>query len=114
KKHMKNKFRGLWPAMFTPVGQDGAPEYVQLEKLTELLVSQQLDGLYILGSTGQGVLFTEEQRKRVTEVVTRVVAGRVPVMVQVGCLTTQESVRLAQHAEKCGADGISSVGPIYF
>jgi N-acetylneuraminate lyase len=35
-------------------------------------------------------------------------------MVQVGSLTTRESVRLAKHAEKCGVDAISSVGPIYY
>ena len=111
---MKEKFKGLWPAMFTPVRGNGEPAVDQLEKLTALLISQELDGLYILGSTGQGVLFTEEQRKTVTKVVSEVTKGRIPVIVQVGSLTTDESVRLAKHAEKCGVDGISSVGPIYF
>ena len=111
---MKNAFSGLWPAMFTPVDASGAPAMDQVEKLVELLIGQGLDGLYILGSTGQGVLFTEEQRKAVTEVVTGVNKGRVPVMVQVGSLTTAESARLASHAAQCGADAISSVGPIYF
>lgn len=111
---MKTDFKGLWPAMFTPVGDNGEPAYDQLEKLVELLVSQDLDGLYILGSTGQGVMFTEEQRKKVTKVVSEVTSNRVPIIVQVGSLTTAESVRLAKHAEGCGIDGISSVGPIYF
>lgn len=111
---MKEKFKGLWPAMFTPVLENGEPALHQLEKLVELLISQELDGLYILGSTGQGVLFTEEQRKVVTKVVCEVASGRIPIMVQVGSLTTDESIRLAKHAEKCGVDGISSVGPIYF
>ena len=111
---MKNKFQGLWPAMFTPVKEDGQPNFNELGRLVELLISQNLDGLYILGSTGQGVLFTEEQRKKVTEAVTEVTKGRVPVIVQVGSLTTDESVRLAKHAQNCGVDGISSVGPIYF
>ncbi len=111
---MKEKFKGLWPAMFTPVLKNGEPALDQLEKLTALLISQDLDGLYILGSTGQGILFTEEQRKTVTKVVSEVTKGQIPVIVQVGALTTDESVRLAKHAEKCGIDGISSVGPIYF
>jgi N-acetylneuraminate lyase len=111
---MENKFKGLWPAMFTPVQEDGNPNYDQLEKLIELLISQNLDGLYILGSTGQGILFTEEQRKEITEFIRKVVNGRIPIIVQVGALTTAESVRLAKHAEKCGVEGISSVGPIYF
>ena len=110
---MKNEFKGLWPAMFTPVNGNGDPAIDQLEKLVGLLISQGMDGLYILGSTGQGVLFTEDQRKKVAAVVTEVAAGRVPVIVQVGSLTTEESVRLAKHAAQCGADGISSVGPIY-
>lgn len=111
---MNDKLSGLWPAMFTPVAEGGSPALDQVKALTELLISQKLDGLYILGSTGQGVLFTEEQRKEVAETVLQTAAGRVPVMVQVGSLTTDESVRLAQHAEKHGAAAVSSVGPIYF
>lgn len=111
---MKEKFKGLWPAMFTPVLDNGEPAYQEIEKLVELFISQQMDGLYILGSTGQGILFTEAQRKKVTEVVSKTTSGRVPVIVHVGALTTAESVRLAQHAEQCGVDGISSVPPIYY
>ena len=111
---MKKEFKGLWPAMLTPVNKQGEPAMDQLEKLVELLISQGMDGLYLLGSTGQGVLFTEEQRKKVASFVIEVTAKRTPIMVQVGALTTDEAVRLAKHAEKCGADAISSVGPIYY
>jgi N-acetylneuraminate lyase len=107
-------FKGLWPAMFTPVDQNGKPALGQLEKLTALLVQQRVDGLYLLGSTGLGVLFSEKERKEITEVVMRVVDKQIPVMVQVGAMTTAESIRLAQHAAQAGVDGISSVGPIYF
>lgn len=111
---MMDRFSGLWPALFTPVATTGEPDTNQLAKLVDLLVGQGLDGLYILGSTGQGVLFTEEQRKRITEVVVEVNAGRIPLMVQVGALTTAESIRLAKHAAATKASAISSVGPIYF
>lgn len=111
---IKEKFSGLWPAMFTPVDDKGEPALDQLEKLAALFVSQGLDGAYILGSTGQGLLFNEEQRKSVTQRVCEVIKGRIPVMVQVGSLTTEESVRLAGYAEQCGADAISSVGPVYY
>ena len=111
---MKNDFQGVWPAMFTPVSENGEPDLDQLGRLAELLISQNLDGLYILGSTGQGILFTEQQRKKITEAVSEVTAGRIPVIVHVGSLTTDESVRLAKHAQTCSVQGISSVGPIYF
>ena len=108
------EFRGLWPAMFTPVGENEKPNYNQLQKLTELLVNQKLDGLYVLGSTGQGILFNQEDRKNVLETVLDTVNGRIPVMVQVGSLTTKEACRLAEHAAMSGASAVSSVGPIYF
>ncbi|HRN55129.1 MAG TPA: dihydrodipicolinate synthase family protein [Agriterribacter sp.] len=111
---MNNGFKGIWPAMFTPVDEHGDPALGELEKLTELLASQELAGLYILGSTGQGIMFSTAQRKKITEVVVKVAGKRMPVIVQVGAITTAESVQLAAHAEKTGADGISSVGPVYY
>lgn len=107
-------FNGLWPALLTPLNASGEPELSELEKITELIISQKLDGLYILGSTGQGFLMNEEQRKSVAEVVSNVNKGRLPIIVQVGSLTTRESTRLAEHAASCGVQGISSVGPIYY
>lgn len=111
---MNNVFQGIWPAMFTPVYENGDPSLGELEKLVDVLVKEKVDGLYILGSTGQGILFKEEQRKEIAKVVMETVAGKVPVMVQVGSLTTKESVALAEHAAKIGAQAVSSVGPIYF
>ena len=110
----KKLFHGLWPALLTPLNDNGAPNLGEIEKITELMISQELDGLYILGSTGQGILLNENQRKKVTEVVTSLNNGRLPIIVQVGSLTTAESVKLARHAADNGAHGISSVGPIYY
>lgn len=111
---MSTSFTGIWPAMFTPVNDNGEPAIRELEKLTQLLIEQNIDGLYILGTTGQGVLFSEQQRKTVTEVVCKTNSGRIPIIAQVGALSTEESIRLAKHAESCRVSGISSVGPIYF
>lgn len=105
---------GLWPALLTPVDQDGAPEFTELEKIVQVCVDQRLDGLYILGSTGQGVLFNEKQRIAVTRKVTEIAGNRIPVIAQVGALNTRESVRLAQAAQEAGVYGISTVAPIYY
>lgn len=111
---MNNTFKGIWPAMFTAVDEEGDPNFEQIENLVDALINDGIDGLYLLGSTGQGVMFTEDQRSEILEVVLNVNDGRIPVMVQVGSLTTRKSRKLAIHAEKAGADAISSVGPIYF
>lgn len=110
----KKIFQGVWPALFTPVNQHGQLNGKELEKLVELQVRQEVDGIYLLGSTGQGFLFNEQERKRIAEEAISIVNGRLPVMVHVGALNTEESVRLAKHAAKLGVDAISSVGPIYY
>ena len=109
-----NNLGGVWPAMITPVDRNGDPAMDQLEKLVQLFLRQGLDGLYILGSTGQGFLFTEQQRKEVARRVLEIVQDQLPVIVQVGALNTYESIRLAKAAQHDGAYGVSSVGPIYY
>jgi N-acetylneuraminate lyase len=111
---MTHKYQGLWPAMLTPLDSAGQPLLGETEKLVELFVQQELDGLYLLGSTGQGPLLSLVQRQAVAECVVRAAAGRIPVMVHVGAISTEDSVELAQHASRIGADAISSVGPIYY
>jgi len=107
-------FKGVWPALLTPTSTDGTVLFDELEKLVELLITQGMDGLYILGSTGQGVLLREEQRRRITEAALSINKGRIPIIAQVGAMTTSESVRLAKHAAGCGAAGISSMPPIHY
>ncbi|GHB74087.1 dihydrodipicolinate synthase family protein [Persicitalea jodogahamensis] len=112
--NQKNDIGGIWPALLTPVDESGAPSFSELEKIVQLCVSQEMDGLYILGSTGQGVLFTENQRKEITRKVVEVAQGKLPIVAQVGALNTQESIRLAQAAQAAGVYGISTVAPIYY
>lgn len=111
---MNQSFKGLWPALFTPVKENGKVNEPELEKILELIIGQQLDGIYLLGSTGQGFLYNEEERKQIAALTLQMVKKRLPVIVHVGALSTEESVRLAKHAAQQGADGISSVGPVYY
>lgn len=108
---METKFQGLWPALLTPTNVDGTPNIHALEKLIDALIAEHVDGLYLLGSTGQGLLFTEAQRCAVAEAAVNAVSRRVPLIVQVGANTTAESVRLAKHAGKAGVDAISAIAP---
>ena len=110
----KEMFQGVWPALFTPVHDNGQLNSKELEKLIELQIRQEVDGFYLLGSTGQGFLFSEQERMKIAEESISIINGRLPVMVHVGALNTEESVRLAKHAVAAGADAVSSVGPIYY
>jgi N-acetylneuraminate lyase len=93
---------------------EGKPALGALEKLTDLFARQGLGGLYIGGSTGQWITLTVEERMALAECVVKTAAGRIPVMVHVGAATTADAVMLARHAERVGADAVSSVAPIYY
>ena len=109
-----NTFQGVWPALVTPLDDDGRPNQAAIEQLVELFVSQGVSGLYILGSTGQWPLLSLQHRRQVAERVIQCAAGRINVMVHVGALATDDAVQLARHAESIGADAISAVGPVYY
>jgi N-acetylneuraminate lyase len=111
---MPREFGGVWPAMLTPLDESGEPSPEAIDRLVELFVKQGLDGLYILGSTGQWPLLTVTQRRRVAEHVVTAAAGRIPVMVHVGAVATADAVALARHAAEIGADAVSAVAPIYY
>ena len=105
---------GVWPAMFTPLDDDGQVNLDAIDALVELSIGQGMDGIYLLGRTGHGPAMRLEERREVADHAIKAVNGRVPVIVHVGCLSTVDSVDLARHAAGCGADGISSIPPVYF
>src|SRR6516162_4132280 len=101
---MTTRFSGIWPAMLTPLTETGQINHEQIEKMVELFVRQKLGGLYILGSTGQWPLLNIEQRQGTAERIVKTAAGRIPVMVHVGAVATEDAVILARHAARIGAD----------
>lgn len=104
---------GVVPPMITPFKKDGAVDYDGLKTLVTFL-SENVDGLFICGSYGGGVLMTEEERKAVAETTVNTTAGKIPVIVQVGTADSLSASRLVDHAAKCGAKAVAAVGPYYF
>ena len=107
-------FRGLMPAMVTPFDERGEVDLGAAEAVVERFIEAGVDGISPLGSTGEFSHLTGEERKRFAEEVTRIVAGRVPVVVGVGAAGTREMVELARHAEGAGADAVLVVSPFYW
>jgi len=107
-------YRGIWPALVTPLNEDGTVNAAVTEGLVSALVAAGISGLYVCGSTGEGVLLSMAQRREMAEVAIAAANGRVPVMVHVGAINTEQAVDLAQHANLAGADAIAAVPPFYF
>ena len=108
------EFKGVIPAVLTVFDQDENIDEIGMRQLISHLIHKGVYGLYLTGSTGEGFTMSVEERMRVVEIVMDEVAGRVPVVVHVGAIGTKLSIELAKHAERVGADGISSVPPFYW
>ncbi|MDF1513907.1 MAG: dihydrodipicolinate synthase family protein [Anaerolineae bacterium] len=105
------KFYGAWPALISPMAADGGLNVKVLRELTAYVLDKGIGGLYLCGSTGEGIYMPVKERKQVTEVVMAETAGQVPVIVHVGCVATRDAVELARHSRDCGADGVASILP---
>ncbi|MCU0519930.1 MAG: dihydrodipicolinate synthase family protein [Anaerolineae bacterium] len=108
---MAARVHGAWPALLTPATSDGGVDDAMLRQLTAYLLEKDIDGLYICGSTGEGVSLSVAERCLVAEVVMDEVAGRVPVIVHVGALATRHAVKLARHARDLAVAGVASILP---
>lgn len=107
-------FSGLMPAMVTPFDEAGEVDLGAAEAMVERFIEAGVSSISPLGSIGKFSHLTGEERRRFAEEVTRIVAGRVSVLVGVGVAGTREAVELARHAEGAGVDGVLVVSPFYW
>jgi len=111
---MRNRLKGLIAATFTPMKADGSLNLDQVGPLADYLVRNQVDGVFVCGSTGEGPLLTMAERKETARAFVQALAGRMPVIVHVGHSSIEEARDLAAHAASIRADAISAVAPWYF
>ncbi|QGJ70967.1 Dihydrodipicolinate synthase/N-acetylneuraminate lyase [Planctomycetales bacterium 10988] len=105
---------GLIAATFTPFHKDGSLHLEAIPSLVEHLISEGVSGLYVLGSTGEGLSLTQDERFQVAEAYVKAAAKRIPVLIHVGSECLSQARSLAIHAAIIEADGISAVSPVYF
>ncbi|MBA3364211.1 MAG: dihydrodipicolinate synthase family protein [Actinobacteria bacterium] len=107
--------RGAIAAAVTPLtGRGAALDEEAIAPYCEYLVAGGLDGLLALGTTGEGVLLSTTERRRVAELYLAAAAGRVSVAVHCGAQTTADTVALSAHAAEIGADAVAVIAPPYF
>ncbi len=104
-------FEGVWPALVTPADENGAINSDCLNDLIDHLVDKGVDGLYVGGSTGEGLSRSVEQRLKLTGLAVEAARDRVPVVIHVGAVALPDALHLARHAEYLGVAGISSILP---
>lgn len=110
----KTDFNRLWSALLTPMNTDESVNYDALERIVELQIQEGAEGFYCCGSSGEALLLTLEERKKVLEHVVKAVDSRVPVISHVGTIRTRDVIDLADHALANGALAVSMIPPYYY
>lgn len=98
-------------AITTPFGDDGLPALDAFEAHVAWLAEVGLDGVFVAGTTGEGVLLEEDE---VAALVERALGHGVRVIAQVGRPSTPATVRLARRAIELGADGVAAYVPWFY
>lgn len=106
--------QGLVSAVYTPFKGDGSLHLEVIPGYVDYLVRSGIGGLYVCGTTGEGVNMTIPERQAVAEAFLTAADGRLPAAVQVGANSLGDCRVLAAHAESIGADAVSANAPSYF
>ena len=106
-------FRGTFTVMVTPFDAAGAVDAPTLAAFTRWQIDQGIHGLIPLGSTGEFLSLSQDERRLVAQTVIEAAAGRVPVLIGTGAEDTREVVRASREAEALGADGVMIIPPFY-
>ncbi|MCG6190640.1 dihydrodipicolinate synthase family protein [Maribellus maritimus] len=107
------KIKGLIAAPFTPMKPDGEINPAIIPEYAEKLKSSGVKGVFICGTTGEGMLMTLEERKIITEEWVGEQTNDFKVIVHVGTTSAKQSKELAEHAQSFGAYGIGCMGPVF-
>lgn len=92
---------------------DGSVDMEAMKALFDHLIEGGLDGIAIMGSSGEFYSMTLEEARNFARASLAYLKGRIPVYVGTGRLTLEETVELSSFALDCGANGVMIVGPYY-
>jgi 4-hydroxy-tetrahydrodipicolinate synthase len=111
-KDMK-KFRGTGVAIVTPFKSDSSIDFAALGRVVNHVISGGVNYIVVMGTTGESVTLTKDEKKAIISYVAEVTAERVPLVVGIGGNSTQEVINCVRHTNLEGIDGILSVAPYY-
>ena len=108
------KYQGIIPAFYACYDEEGKVSKQRTRELARHMADKGVKGLYVCGSSGECIYLSRKERKKILETVMEEVGGRLTVIAHVACNNTEDSLKLAAHAESLGVDAIAAIPPIYF
>lgn len=104
---------GSWPALVTPFTEKDEVNYDVLRRLVNFHAENRSNGILLMGSTGEAILLSRDEREKIIDAVIEEAGGKVPVMVGVAAVSTRDTLENARYAREAGADCGLVVQPPY-
>jgi dihydrodipicolinate synthase/N-acetylneuraminate lyase len=106
--------RGVLLPLITPFDEKVRIDEQIMRRLVDFHIGAGVQGLFVLGSTGQGPAMTIEERKQAAAIALDQAKSRVPVVIHIGTADAGSTVVLAEHAAEHKADAVAIVPPYYY
>jgi 4-hydroxy-tetrahydrodipicolinate synthase len=107
------KFKGTGVAIVTPFRNDDSIDFKALSKLVNYQIENKVDYIVVLGTTGESVTLSNDEKHAIIDTVIETVNKRVPIVVGIGGNYTQEIVHKIKSFDFSNIDGVLSVSPYY-
>ena len=107
------KFKGTGVAIVTPFKNDSSIDFAALGRVINHVISGGVNYIVAIGTTGESVTLTQEEKQAVICYVVETVDNRVPIVYGIGGNNTHEVINCIRQADFEGVDGILSVAPYY-
>ena len=105
---------GIFVPMLTPLDADERVDESSVRRLVDFLVDAGVHGIWAMGTTGEFAGIPEAERARAIQATVEQVAGRVPVIANIGDSSTSLALRHARHGAEAGADALALTPPHYY
>ncbi|MDR1803373.1 MAG: 4-hydroxy-tetrahydrodipicolinate synthase [Treponema sp.] len=107
------QFRGTFTALITPMHNSGEVDYEGFRRLIEFQITEGIDGIVPLGTTGETPTLDEDEEDVLIEIAVKEAKGRIPIIIGAGSNSTRHMVFYVERAKKMGADAALVVTPYY-
>jgi 4-hydroxy-tetrahydrodipicolinate synthase len=107
------QFRGVFTALVTPMTESGEIDYDGFRRLIEFQITEGIDGIVPLGTTGESPTIDEDEEEKLIEIAMKTAGGKIPVIVGSGSNDTKHMTSYVQRAKRHGADAALVVTPYY-
>lgn len=109
----RNIFKGLGVALVTPFTSTGEVDYTALRRILDYQLSNGVDFLCILATTGETPCLSQDEKKKIKDIVVEKVKGKLPILMGCGGNNTRSIIESLKNDDFTGIDGILSVCPYY-